>query len=67
METAGGNCPLVKGNLGVRLAGRAEWARLELKAQESLGARSRVGLVQALQAVTEGQMENRAAGWGVDP
>lgn len=51
LETAGGNWPLVKGNLGVRLTGRAEWPRLELKAQESLGARSRAGLVQTLQVL----------------
>ena len=32
LEAAGGNCSLVKGKLGVRLAGRAGRARPELKA-----------------------------------
>lgn len=65
LEAAGGNCPLVKGNL----AGKAEWARRELKVQESLGERSRVGLFQASQVSGCYRGTDRwvhTTGWGVD-
>ena len=70
LEAEGGNCCLVKGKLGVRLAGRARGGQTRAKGLGEPGSKVQSGAspspVTGSQAVTEGQTV-RLQGGGVDP